>query len=359
MLLTMKYKISLVGSFGFGKELRDGQTVKTIEYAKLLESVYGAGRINRVDTNGWHRSPLKLLSHVVEACRCSEIVIMLPAQNALRVIPCVAMLAKRKGVRFFYAVIGGWLPEFLRGKPVLAKILQKMDGIWVETRRMKSALAASGFSNVHVVPNFKDLAIIGKEELAPYDSPVLRLCIFSRVQKQKGITFAAEALAEVNAMFGKRVCLLDIYGPVSEDYRAEFEAICRKYDAFVSYKGVIDPDRSTTVVKDYFALLFPTLYPTEGVPGTIIDAYSAGVPVISARWQNFSEMVDDGTTGYGFELGNRKDLIGLLTVLCNNPDKINSLKLNCLVKATEFSASKAAGILQKQLEAGSEIRLPQ
>jgi len=355
----MKYKISLVGSFGFGKELCDGQTVKTIEYAKLLERIYGAERINRVDTNGWCKSPWKLLSYVVEACRCSEIVIMLPAHNALRVIPWVVMLFKRKGVRSFYAVIGGWLPEFLRGKPVLAKILQKMDGIWVETHRMKSALAASGFSNVHIVPNFKNLAIIDKEVLVPYDSPVLRLCTFSRVQKLKGITFAAEALAAVNALFGKQVYQLDIYGPVSKDYQAEFEAICRKYDAFVSYKGVIDPDRSTTVIKDYFALLFPTLYPTEGVPGTIIDAYSAGVPVISSRWQNFSDVVDDGVTGYGFELGNKKALVELLTMICNNPDKINSLKQNCLVKAVEFSASKVAEILQELLNTCSEIRLLQ
>ncbi len=354
----MKYKISLVGSFGFGKKLRDGQTVKTVEYAKLFESMYGAGRINRVDTYGWCRSPWKLLSHVVEACRCSEIVILLPAHNGLRVIPWVTMLAKRGGVRLFYSVIGGWLPEYLRGKPLLTKILQKLDGIWVETSRMKSALAASGFSNVHIVPNFKDLAIIDKEELAPYDSPVLRLCIFSRILKKKGIAFAAEALAEVNAKFGKRIFLLDIYGPVSEDYQVEFEMICRKYDAFVSYKGVIDPDRSTAVIKDYFALLFPTLYPTEGVPGTIIDSYSAGVPVISSRWQNFSDVVDEGATGYGFELGNKTDLVELLTELCNNPDKINSLKQNCLAKAAEFSAPKAAERLQKLLEAGSGIRLP-
>ncbi len=355
----MKYKISLVGSFGFGKELRDGQTVKTVEYAKLLESMYGAERINRVDTYGWHESPLKLLSHVVDACRCSEIVILLPAHNGLRVIPWVTMLAKRKGVRLFYSVIGGWLPEYLRGKPVLTKILQKLDGIWVETSRMKSALAASGFSNIHIVPNFKDLAIIDKEELAPYGSPVLCLCTFSRVDKQKGITFAAEALADVNARFGKQVCLLDIYGPVSADYRAEFEAVCRKYNAFVHYKGVIDPDRSTTVIKDYFALLFPTLYSAgEGVPGTIIDAYSAGVPVISSRWPHFSDVVDEGLTGYGFELGNKTALVELLTVLCNNPDKVNSLKQNCLVKATEFSAPKAAERIQKLLEAGSEIRLP-
>ncbi len=354
----MKYKTSIIGSFGFGKKLRDGQTVKTIEYAKLFENLYGAGRINRVDTYGWRKSPWKLLSHVVEACRCSEIVIMLPERNGLRVIPWVTMLAKRKGVRLFFSVIGAWLTEYLRWKPVLTKILQKMNGVWVETSRMKSALIASGFTNVHIVPNFKNLAIIDKEELAPYDSPILRLCIFSRILKEKGITFAAEALAEVNAKFGKRIFLLDIYGPVSEDYQAEFEVICRKYDAFVNYKGVIEPDQSTTVIKDYFALLFPTLYLTEGVPGTIIDAYSAGVPVISSRWQNFSDVVDEGATGYGFELGNKTDLVELLTVLCNNPDKINSLKKNCLAKATEFSASKAAGKLQKLLEAGSEIRMP-
>mgnify|MGYP002519543662 CR=1 FL=1 len=31
---------------------------------------------------------------------------------------------------------------------------------------------------------------------------------------------------------------------------------------------------------------------TEGVPGTIIDAYAAGLPIISAKWLNYGDILD-------------------------------------------------------------------
>ena len=56
-------------------------------------------------------------------------------------------------------------------------------------------------------------------------------------------------------------------------------------------------------MKYYFALLFPTRFYTEGIPGTILDAYAAGIPVICSRWESCADVVDDGVTGitYPFE----------------------------------------------------------
>lgn len=333
----MRYKISLIGSFGFGKVLRDGQTIKTIEYARLLERVYAAEQIHRVDTRGWTKNPLGLFLNVLKACRNSECVIMLPASHAVRVIPVLAVLCRSRNVKLFHSVIGGKLPEFLVSRPILARVLKRLNGIWVETERMKRKLNGLGLLNVSVVANFKDLKSLQEEDLPGIGSAApFKLSLFSRIMKQKGITFAAEALAEINARYGRTVYLLDIYGPVSEDYREEFRSICEKYGSFVSYKGAVDSNKSTPVIKDSFALLFPTLYRIEGVPGTVIDAYCAGVPVIASRWQNFADVVDEGVTGYGFELGSRKDLIRLLSEIARNPEMILSLKKNCLKKARNY-----------------------
>jgi hypothetical protein len=57
------------------------------------------------------------------------------------------------------------------------------------------------------------------------------------------------------------------------------------------------------VLKDYFALLFPTHFYTEGIPGTVIDAYAAGIPVISAKWESYSDVIDEGVTGIGYKDG--------------------------------------------------------
>lgn len=337
----MRYKISLIGSFGFGKVLRDGQTIKTIEYAKLLERVYAAEQINRVDTRGWTKNPLGLFLNVLRACRNSECVIMLPASHAVRVIPALAVLCRSRNVKLFHSVIGGTLPGFLASRPILTRVLKRLDGIWVETERMKRKLNELGLFNVSVVANFKDLKPLQEEELPYAGSAPFKLCVFSRIMKQKGITFAVEALAGINARHDRPVYLLDIYGPVSEDYREEFCAICEKYGSFVSYKGAVDSDKSTPVIMDSFALLFPTLYRIEGVPGTVVDAYCAGVPVIASRWQNFADVVDEGVTGYGFELGSKTDLMDLLSEIARNPEMILSLKKNCLKKARNYMPDAA------------------
>ena len=61
---------------------------------------------------------------------------------------------------------------------------------------------------------------------------------------------------------------------------------------------------SVDVLKSYFFLLFPTKCPGEGIPGTIIDAYAAGLPVVSSLYPNFAEIIDEGVTGLGYEFDN-------------------------------------------------------
>ena len=92
------------------------------------------------------------------------------------------------------------------------------------------------------------------------------------------------------------------------------------------------------VLKDYFALLFPTRFYTEGIPGTILDAYAAGLPIISAKWLNFNDILDDTVClSYDFE-----DTDKLKEILLdeNLKDKLNALKVNCLTKAQDYTPKK-------------------
>jgi hypothetical protein len=42
------------------------------------------------------------------------------------------------------------------------------------------------------------------------------------------------------------------------------------------YCGIIDSHKSVDALKSYLALLFPTHWKHEGIPGTVIDALSVG-----------------------------------------------------------------------------------
>jgi glycosyltransferase involved in cell wall biosynthesis len=206
-------------------------------------------------------------------------------------------------------VIGGWLPEFLQKRKFLANILKKFDGIYVETNTMRTALEAQGFTNVFVMPNCKNLQILSEDELVYSDGAPLKLCTFSRVVREKGIEDAINAVRAVNETIGKTVYTLDIYGQVDATQTEWFDELQKSFPEYVSYKGCVDANKSVEVLKYYFALLFPTHYYTEGIPGTIIDAYAAGVPVISARWESFADIIDEKLTGIGYDFGNKQDLI--------------------------------------------------
>lgn len=330
-------KIGIIGSFGIGETLTDGQNVKSNNIYTALVQTYGEEQIEIVDTHNHGKQMVRLLFLTIRLFFMCRNIIMMPAQNGLRVYtPLLSLLNHISKRSLHYIVIGGWLSEHLKKYPSLTKQLKTFDGIYPETNTMKTELVQMGFNNVTVLPNFKDLPILSDEKLqTEYASP-FRLCTFSRVMKQKGIADAIEAVCEINRKYSGTLYCLDIYGAVSLEYREEFNQLINSVPVYIQYKGEAAPEQSVEILKDYFLLLFPTRFETEGIPGTIIDAYASGVPVLAAKWCSFSDVVDDGVTGYGYPLGDNLAMMALLEDFANNPHQVIDLKHHCLVKAKEF-----------------------
>ena len=350
----MKAKVGVLGHFGEGKNLLNGQTVKTKIVTEELCRQLGGDRVLKIDTHGGMKTLLKAPFQVFRALKNSENVLILPAHNGLRVYaPLLAVLKPWfKGRKLHYVVIGGWLPEFLRTRPRLLAALRQFAGIYVETNTMKRALEQQGFANVHVMPNCKKLTALKQEELIyPKETP-LRLCTFSRVMKEKGIEDAVEAVKEVNEQLGYTAYSLDIYGQVHEEQTEWFGNMKKMFPDYIQYRGVVSFDRSVEVLKDYFALLFPTHFYTEGIPGTIIDAYAAGVPVISAKWESYADIVDDHKTGIGYQFEDVRGFFDVLMQAEHNSQLLLDMKENCIRKAKEYVPETAIQVLLEQLEIG-------
>ena len=344
-------KVCIIGHFGFGKNLLNGQTVKAKILAAELKRALGEDQVMLADTHGGAKALLKLPGQTLRAMRGCENVVILPAHRGLRIVtPLLRFWHLFYKRRLHYAVIGGWLAGFLDGKKSLEKQLKKFTGIYAETKTMKAALEKRGFTNVHVMPNCKQLEPLEKEQLAMERSEPYRLCTFSRVMEQKGIADAVAAVRHVNAALGRVAYALDIYGPVDGGQTEWFEALRKEFPEYIRYGGSVPFDESVAVLKDYFALLFPTKYYTEGIPGTVIDAYAAGVPVISARWESFSDLIDEGVTGYGYEFGSLPALEEKLEQAAREPERILKLKENCLAKARDYIPENAVAILLQNME---------
>lgn len=332
-------KVLICGAFGFENMDTGGQPVKTRELYYGLQEHLGEDQLDYIETAGWKHHPVRLLGQFLKKAHDAKNIIMLPAHKGVIVFSRLLKISKRLNHnKIFYDVIGGWLPEKVEKDTKLKEILSGFDGIWVETTIMKNRLTSSGLKNVTVVRNFKNLKPVEIGEFENNHGDELRLCMFSRVMKEKGIEDAIQAVKEITEKQTKKI-ILDIYGAIDSGYQERFEEIKEDLPVYIRYKGVVAPSNSVETLKVYDALLFPTRFKTEGLPGTIIDAYAAGIPVISAKWESFQDIVDDGRTGIGYTQNDYSALMDSLLWVCNNPEKLREMKQNCIGKACEFMRS--------------------
>ena len=99
-----------------------------------------------------------------------------------------------------------------------------------------------------------------------------------------------------------------------------------------------DADESVNVIKNYDFLIFPSYYFGEGLPGTFIDAFCAGVPVISSDWKYNSN-------GFIFPTRNIDKIVSILKDIYQNKYDILTLKRNCLICAQKYNPNEAMKIL--------------
>lgn len=332
----MDYYVAIIGYLGSLSPSVDGQTVKTQQLSQSLKHELGESLVYNVEMQLIKKNPFAFLLKFLIACRCSKNVIILPAYNALRVFPILCLILKKKNTHLFYDVIGGWLPAFLEKHVIVKNLIKKFDGVWVETSLMKKKLNSQGVNNVTVVHNFKDFELFRYNQINTDLKWPIRLCIFSRINNIKGIDDGINAVIDVNSQSNKILYSLDLYGSVDSSYSEHFSQIIRDAPEYIKFCGCVPSSEAQKVLSNYSALLFPTRYEGEGQPGAIIDAYSVGIPVISAKWHSYDDFIDVEKTGFCFMQFNYKELVDTLLYISEDPSKLHLMRNNCFAKAEMY-----------------------
>ena len=166
--------------------------------------------------------------------------------------------------------------------------------------------------------------------------------------REKGIEDAVKTVTEVNQSLGRTVFSLDIYGQVDEGQMEWFETLRKTFPNDIRYGGVIPFDRSVETMKEYFALLFPTYYEGEGFAGTLIDAFSAGVPVMASDWKYNTEIVNDNV-GYVYKTRDNIALAELLKSVALNPTMLLKKKTACLHEVEKYKIETVIKVLLDNL----------
>lgn len=327
-------KIGIIGRVDPGCRLFDGQTVKTRMMHRLLCEAYGEESLVVVDTYDYrHRAAAVMMNLVRCLATCDRIVVLLSTNGRRVLFPLLSFASKHMGKRIYHNLIGGWLAYNLEKYPKWVSYLNSFEVNWVEAHALAERLFEKGVCNSEYLPNFKYFTGGDMQASRHYDGR-FRFCTFSRVVEQKGIT---DAMLAVERLCSEgKLCSLDVYGPVDEGYKQDFERIL-KLSPHVEYRGCVTPEESVGSISGYDALLFPTKWEPEGIPGTVIDALSAGVPIIASKWQYYDEMLEDGVTGLGYEFGAQDQLkVSMDSFMLLGDCARAKLSSNCMRRAHDY-----------------------
>jgi glycosyltransferase involved in cell wall biosynthesis len=341
-----QYQIFICGNFGYLGNQLDGQTVKTRQLKDKLAKELGKQNIIYSDMSEWKKRPLSMYKEVKHHLKNSKTTIVLLGPKGISLLlPRFVKWKNKYSKDLRYIVIGGWLPTLAEKNKVLTSALKSLNGIYVETPSMKHKLRQLGLTNISVIPNFRQFQYVDDVGAGFHACPYLdnnriqlpiKAVILSRIIKEKGIHTAIEAVKSINKAHGKVCITLDIYGQLNKKYAAEFQSIIGSNSTNITYKGYLETEKIQPTLMQYDLMIFPTYYHGEGFPGAIIDAYTAGLPIVASDWKYNREVVVDGTTGIFFEPQNTADLVQKLNMLISDLTSIKNMRYHCLNKAREY-----------------------
>ncbi|MCI5115724.1 MAG: glycosyltransferase family 1 protein, partial [Candidatus Electrothrix sp. AX1] len=132
-----------------------------------------------------------------------------------------------------------------------------------------------------------------------------------RLVREKGVATLIRAIEQT----GAKLCIAGS-GP-DEMY---LRSLLQKKNSQVTFLGFISGEKLKNVIQNARAVVMPSEW-YENAPISILEAYASGKPVIGSRIGGIPEMIQEGKTGYLFEMGNVEELAGILARLDKAQDQ--------------------------------------
>lgn len=343
-------RIGFIGRIDPDETMVDGQTVKTRTLYRYLVRRFGASSVRAVDTRDYRRETGRVVRELIRCLHeCDDVVVLLSSGGRRALFPILRLASAALGVRVYHDLIGGALADDVEADASgrLVRHLNSFEVNWVETRALADRLRALGVRNASHLPNFKDVDDVDVDPRVP-PGPPYRLCALSRVTPEKGIDNAVRAVAAINGD-GPPVVTLDVFGPIEPSYEERFRRLVDSVP-HVRYAGRVPPERAAAAVSGHFALIFPTEWIGEGVPGTIIDAMHAGLPVVASRWPYYCEMLQDGVTGLSYDFDRPELLEATIRELIALPEEeLAAMRRAALERARAYAPEAVFGEIARAL----------
>lgn len=339
-------KLAYFGYLPQNKEVIGGGEVKTRSVLDELKMRNDIETITEYNTSNWKKRLPIILSQIIKAIICSDVIVFVAGTPSfIKILSFVQVFNIWFNTEIHFIPVGNCSVHYFEKKKNIS-LIKKVKGIYVQTELMKNRLKNIGLNNVFVMHNFKRLETFCIEDYRSTEP--LNFCYLSRVSEEKGIFEAIEVLKKVNQK-GIRV-KLDIYGKIDENIREKFLKLVEDNNQFIQYFGVINPLETSKIIKNYFMMLFPTKFEGEGFPGTLLDAFAAGVPILSSKFAFYDNLLKDGVTGMSFPFNDYSALYDMILQILDNPNTIIKMRKLCAQEYFKYAPEKEIEIMVKRFK---------
>ena len=233
------------------------------------------------------------------------------------------------------------------------------DGIYPQTDDLTADLQTLFADSVQIrtVPNLRPIpesSSVCRDQPVTASSP-LTLAYVGRIKESKGLDNLLAAFERARNA-GTDV-ELDIYGHFlsGDSYREQFLDSCSKLPG-LRFHGRIRNVDVIPELQQFDAFVFPTVYPGEGFPGALVEAFAASCPVIGTDWNFNGDIITDGVDGLLYEPHDVATLTDHIQWLASHPGRVSELQQQAYRTAQEYSIEHVTGMIIRYLdEAGWNI----
>lgn len=229
-----------------------------------------------------------VLGAVARRARRNDVVVLNMSSGALlRAGPLVCEATRLLSVPLVVRAFGGCLDDAYDaltplGRHWVDQTLFRSPLVLLQTQALCRRFAS--VEGARWMPTTRDCP----ETFEPPRARCRRFLFLSQVRAEKGVLELLEASRRLPAHVS-----VTVRGPILPGLDA------RVFDGHprVVYGGPAEPSEVAGLLAQHDALVFPTWYSGEGIPGVVVEALQAGRPVIASSWRALPDVVSDGVSG--------------------------------------------------------------
>jgi len=193
--------------------------------------------------------------------------------------------------------------DYLYVSTIGKEIMKAFNAYHTMNINAKSKLESWGLKNVYFIPNGVDTKSFVPMNQDNKNNKKFKILYAGRLESEKGSDTLYETILKLkdNPIFDELEFMIVGSGP----FEVEFNKLSKKLNNVLKFPYVKHEDLYKIYPENHVFVL-PSR--GEGMPSSILEAQSAGLPVIGSRIPGINEIVREGYNGYLMNPGSSKSL---------------------------------------------------